>query len=98
MARIGLLSLAAATLGLVGSTYGQTVAFNDPATGITFQQKTEDTFTFGMALPDTSSNDFIGRISYQVSLNIGFEQMPRSSRAHMLTRRGRCPRDGLVSP
>ncbi|PBP22038.1 cellobiose dehydrogenase [Diplocarpon rosae] len=60
----GLLGHLAVGLGLFSTTaHGQSTAYADAATGITFQQVTEGTFTFGIALPETASTDFIGRIS-----------------------------------
>ncbi|KAI8932459.1 hypothetical protein NX059_010644 [Plenodomus lindquistii] len=42
----------------------QTTAFTDAATGITFQQFTsEEGFSFGIVLPDSGEDGFIGRIS-----------------------------------
>ena len=43
----------------------QTTEYTDPNTGITFQQivKNGDTYTFGIALPDTAGLDFIGQIT-----------------------------------
>ncbi|KAG4431051.1 hypothetical protein IFR05_013471 [Cadophora sp. M221] len=54
------------SLGFVILTgvYGQSsIPFTDTTTGITFQQVTDGAFTFGIALPETASTDFIGRIS-----------------------------------
>ncbi|CAL3973404.1 unnamed protein product [Diplocarpon coronariae] len=64
MARRGLLARLALALGLFGTANSQSSApFIDEATGITFQQVTDGAFTFGIALPEASSSDFIGRIS-----------------------------------
>jgi len=51
-------------LGLVGNSYGQSsTPFTDGGTGITFQQVTSGAYSFGIALPENASADFIGRIS-----------------------------------
>jgi cellobiose dehydrogenase (acceptor) len=47
-------------VGLVG---GQSTAFTDPQTGITYQQISREDYTFGVALPEKPTGDFIGRIS-----------------------------------
>jgi cellobiose dehydrogenase (acceptor) len=54
-------------LGLVGSTHAQSTAFTDPKTGIVYQQVTKDDYTFGVAVPENVTNDFIGRISVRAS-------------------------------
>ncbi|KAI9047352.1 hypothetical protein LZ554_008799 [Drepanopeziza brunnea f. sp. 'monogermtubi'] len=64
--RNNFLATAALSFGLLGGrSLAQTTAFEDAATGITFQQITEDTYTFGIAMSATASPDFIGRISSQ---------------------------------
>ncbi|PVH75345.1 hypothetical protein DL98DRAFT_644267 [Cadophora sp. DSE1049] len=64
MARSPFLSRLAFSLGLIGSAYGQSsTPFTDTATGITFQQVNSGAYSFGIALPETASTDFIGRIS-----------------------------------
>ncbi|KAJ5050953.1 uncharacterized protein L3040_002820 [Drepanopeziza brunnea f. sp. 'multigermtubi'] len=64
--RNNVLATAALSFGLLGgSSLAQTTAFEDVATGITFQQISEGTYTFGIAMPATASSDFIGRISSQ---------------------------------
>lgn len=50
-------------LGLVGITQAQSTAFTDAQTGIQYQQITKGDFTFGIALPEKATTDFIGRIS-----------------------------------
>lgn len=65
--RNNFLATAALSLGLIsGSALAQSTTFEDAATGITFQQQTEDDFTFGIAMPATATGDFIGQISGQV--------------------------------
>ncbi|KAL7621673.1 hypothetical protein AAE478_009000 [Parahypoxylon ruwenzoriense] len=53
-------------LALAGTgAMAQTAEYTDPNTGITFQQivKNEDSYTFGIALPETFGSDFIGQIT-----------------------------------
>jgi cellobiose dehydrogenase (acceptor) len=57
-----ILTTLALGLGLVGSTHAQSTAFTDARTGITYQQITEDDYAFGIALPENTTTDFIGRI------------------------------------
>ncbi|KAF1955403.1 FAD/NAD(P)-binding domain-containing protein [Byssothecium circinans] len=60
----GMLARLTFGLGLIGSAYGQSsTPFRDTSTGITFQQVTTGTYSFGIALPEAASTDFIGRIS-----------------------------------
>lgn len=71
--RNNFLASAALGLGLIsGSSLAQSTAFEDAVTGITFQQRTEGDFTFGIAMPATSTGDFIGRISGQVRNSLIF--------------------------
>ncbi|RSM04991.1 hypothetical protein CDV31_009792 [Fusarium ambrosium] len=64
MVRSGFLSALTLGLGLVGSAVAQqSAAFTDPETGITYQQITYEAFSFGIALPENPTTDFIGRIS-----------------------------------
>ncbi|KAM0322004.1 hypothetical protein ACHAQA_009746 [Verticillium albo-atrum] len=66
MARTGILATLALGLGLIGGAHAQTsTAFTDPDTGITYQQVTQGAYTFGIALPENPTTDFIGRISAQ---------------------------------
>lgn len=67
MAWKSILTILALGLGLVGSTQAQTTAFTDPKTEITYQQITRGDYTFGIALPENVTTDFIGRISAQGS-------------------------------
>lgn len=68
MARSGFLPWLTLGLGLIGRTRAQqSTAFTDPETGITYQQVTQGTFNFGIALPENPTTDFIGRISAQGS-------------------------------
>ncbi|KAH8663890.1 cellobiose dehydrogenase [Ilyonectria robusta] len=54
-------------LGTVISAQQSSSAFTDPNTGITFQQVTQGAYSFGIALPENPTTDFIGRISAQAS-------------------------------
>jgi cellobiose dehydrogenase (acceptor) len=58
-----ILTTLALGLGLVGSTHSQSTVFTDPQTGIKYQQITRDDYSFGIALPENITTDFIGRIS-----------------------------------
>jgi cellobiose dehydrogenase (acceptor) len=60
-----ILTTLALGLSLVGSTHAQSTAFTDPQTGILYQQIIRDDYTFGIALPENTTTDFIGRISAQ---------------------------------
>lgn len=64
MVRSGL-ALAMGLGFIAGSHAQQSTAFTDPATGITYQQVSQGTFTFGIVLSESPSTDFIGRISAQ---------------------------------
>ncbi|KAI9162735.1 Cellobiose dehydrogenase [Paramyrothecium foliicola] len=59
-----LLSAVSLGLGLFGSCRAQqSTTFTDPETGITYQQVTQGSYSFGIALPEGPGTDFIGRIS-----------------------------------
>ncbi|KAH7350187.1 GMC oxidoreductase [Plectosphaerella cucumerina] len=70
---MGVKSFLAHAFGVVAlasaATAQQTTPFTDPDTGIEFQSYTHasSNFSFGIALPETASNDFIGRISAPIS-------------------------------
>ncbi|KAF2670679.1 GMC oxidoreductase [Microthyrium microscopicum] len=49
-------------LGLVRTTQAQSTAFTDAKSGIQFQQVAKGGFTFGIALPEKPTGDFIGRL------------------------------------
>ena len=63
MAWKSILTMLGLGLGLVGSTHAQSTVFTDSQTGITYQQITRGDYTFGIALPENITTDFIGRIS-----------------------------------
>lgn len=68
MAPKSLLASVALGLGLLGTTttaQQSSTAFTDPDTGITYQQVTQRAYSFGIALPENPTTDFIGRISAQ---------------------------------
>ena len=49
---------------LTGSQAQLTSSYKDPSTGITFQRITQDAgYSFGIAVPEEPSTDFIGQIS-----------------------------------
>lgn len=58
-----LLSSLALTVSLVGTQAQTTTNYTDEATGITFQQKSVANYSFGIALPENPTTDFIGRLS-----------------------------------
>ncbi|CAH0028205.1 unnamed protein product [Clonostachys rhizophaga] len=53
------------SLTSIGVHAQQSESFTDSKTGITYQQVTQGDYTFGIALSETSSTDFIGRLSAQ---------------------------------
>ncbi|KAM0278614.1 hypothetical protein ACHAQH_005089 [Verticillium albo-atrum] len=67
MTRSSFLAKLALGLGLLSGVQAQSAAFTDPDTGITYQQVTRGAYTFGIALPENPTTDFIGRISAQAT-------------------------------
>ncbi|KAJ4265995.1 hypothetical protein NW762_003968 [Fusarium torreyae] len=69
------LSGAAALLGLAGTTAAQGLrasAYTDPKTGIDFQRYQKDTYSFGIAVPETLGKDFIGQLVFPHAKNEGW--------------------------
>lgn len=59
------MKLSSITLPAVAiGAYAQSVAYSDPATGITFQQHVDPAtgYTFGLAVPEDPTTDFIGQL------------------------------------
>ena len=48
---------------LAGTQAQLTTSYTDEATGITFQQKNVANYSFGIALPENPTTDFIGQLS-----------------------------------
>ncbi|KAL1598978.1 hypothetical protein SLS60_008123 [Paraconiothyrium brasiliense] len=48
---------------LAGTQAQQTTKYTDETTGITFQQKSVANYSFGIALPENPTTDFIGQLS-----------------------------------
>lgn len=63
MALRHLLSLLALAASLATSQAQLTTSYTDEATGITFQQRSVANYSFGVALPESPTTDFIGQLS-----------------------------------